>query len=57
MMPSLCGLLLFDHWELSILKKVRCFLNTLQALCLGADAYAFREFSSYYELLPVQSVL
>lgn len=29
MMPSLCGLLLFEHWEFSIFKKVCCFLNTL----------------------------
>lgn len=57
MMPSLCGLLQFDHWEFSTLKKVCCFLNTLQALHFGAGTYATRELPSYFELLPDQSDL
>lgn len=57
MMPSLNGLLQFDHWEFSALKKVCFFLNRLQALLLGAGAYAIRELSSCFDLLPDQSDL
>lgn len=57
MMPSLNGLLQFDHWEFSALKKVCFFLNRLQALLLAAGAYAIRELSSCFDLLPDQSDL
>lgn len=57
MMPSLCGLLQFEHWKFSALRKVLFFLNTLQVLRFGAGANAIREFSSYFELLPDQGDL
>lgn len=55
-MPFLCGLLQFDHWEFSTLKKVLFFLNTPQALHLGAGANAIRELSGYFEFGPIEVI-